>query len=350
MTAKNRYEHILTKEFLEKEYVENKKSCRQLGKELKICPKTVVHYLNLHNINQEFRDGQILTGSKFNKLTAIEIVGKSKNRSHLWLCQCECGNKTIISTYTLKCKTTKSCGCSKKAIYKGFKDIYGGFWRGIKTGAKDRNLDFNITIEQAWELFEKQERKCYLSGSELQFGKNSKDYRSGYGTASLDRIDSSRGYESDNIGWVHKDINIIKFTFSVNEFIHYCKCITNFSGIFKKSNYDFDTHNCYLRSIKSSAIKRNLNYELINEQLLQKFNDQGGVCAFTGLDLVYPSFDPRYSKIEHTASLDRIDNSMGYTFENIQWVHKNINWSRMDYSIQKYKELCRMVYFNNSIL
>jgi hypothetical protein len=36
----------------------------------------------------------------------------------------------------------------------------------------------------------------------------------------------------------------------------------------------------------------------------------------------------RHSKLdsrEHTASLDRIDSSSGYTVNNIQWVHKMVN-------------------------
>lgn len=45
-------------------------------------------------------------------------------------------------------------------------------------------------------------------------------------TASLDRIDSSRGYEIDNIQWVHKDVNKMKMGLSQNEFIDICKIIS----------------------------------------------------------------------------------------------------------------------------
>jgi hypothetical protein len=47
-----------------------------------------------------------LCGLKFGLLVAIEYAGKCK-----WLCQCECGNKTVVRTQNLKNAKTKSCGC-----------------------------------------------------------------------------------------------------------------------------------------------------------------------------------------------------------------------------------------------
>ena len=44
-------------------------------------------------------------------------------------------------------------------------------------------------------------------------------------TASLDRIDSLKGYTEDNVQWVHKHINFMKGSLSENKFIEYCKLI-----------------------------------------------------------------------------------------------------------------------------
>lgn len=49
------------------------------------------------------------------------------------------------------------------------------------------------------------------------------------------------------------------------------------------------------------------------------FLKQRGKCALTGEDLKLGY------KNNQTASLDRIDNSIGYEKNNIQWVHKDIN-------------------------
>jgi hypothetical protein len=46
-------------------------------------------------------------------------------------------------------------------------------------------------------------------------------------TASLDRIDSSKSYNKNNIQWVHKDVNKMKWAFNQNHFIKFCKLIAN---------------------------------------------------------------------------------------------------------------------------
>ncbi len=46
-------------------------------------------------------------------------------------------------------------------------------------------------------------------------------------TASLDRIDSSRGYTLDNIQWVHKDLNKMKTNYPNDYFIKMCKYVAN---------------------------------------------------------------------------------------------------------------------------
>lgn len=59
----------------------------------------------LHTLN--FKD---LTGTKFGKLT---VLGYEYNENNIlrWICQCECGNITRVSTGNLTSGMTKSCGC-----------------------------------------------------------------------------------------------------------------------------------------------------------------------------------------------------------------------------------------------
>ena len=44
-------------------------------------------------------------------------------------------------------------------------------------------------------------------------------------TASLDRLDNTKGYEVGNFQWVHKDINQIRGSLSIPDFMHWCKLI-----------------------------------------------------------------------------------------------------------------------------
>lgn len=53
---------------------------------------------------------QNLTGQKFGRLTVIERA-ENKGKNTMWLCRCDCGNKTYVSRTHLKNGDIKSCGC-----------------------------------------------------------------------------------------------------------------------------------------------------------------------------------------------------------------------------------------------
>jgi len=60
-----------------------------------------------------------LAGIKFGLLTPIETVphdvtGRRGGRD--WLCQCECGNATVVRANSLLRGLTKSCGCLRKKL------------------------------------------------------------------------------------------------------------------------------------------------------------------------------------------------------------------------------------------
>ena len=52
-------------------------------------------------------------------------------------------------------------------------------------------------------------------------------------TASVDRIDPKRGYEEDNLQFVHKDVNLMKNRFDEPYFIEMCKLIVGNSCLAK---------------------------------------------------------------------------------------------------------------------
>lgn len=92
----------------------------------------------------------------------------------------------------------------------------------------DNHNPFKVSIKELWELFEKQNRQCSLSGLDIQFGVQSRvKEKQKECTASLDRVDNSRGYTIDNVQWVHKDINKMKNTHSQEAFINICKLVAS---------------------------------------------------------------------------------------------------------------------------
>jgi len=113
--------------------------------------------------------------------------------------------------------------------WKGFGDLSGDHWRRITKGAASRNLELTITIEDAWNKYLQQNGKCAISGIDItlrgqEIGISSKAVHDKT-TASLDRIDSNKGYTLDNIQWIHKDLNQMKSDRSMETFLYWIQTI-----------------------------------------------------------------------------------------------------------------------------
>ena len=89
-------------------------------------------------------------------------------------------------------------------------------------------MECNITPEMAWGIFLKQERKCALTGLPLTFNSSSDNVD---GNASLDRIDSSRGYIVGNVWWVDKRVNTIKWDLTLDNFLKVCKLVVDYNKL-----------------------------------------------------------------------------------------------------------------------
>ena len=173
-----------------------------------------------------------IIGERFGTLVVIENCEQNdKWGKPLWKCLCDCGN-IIAKTKSDIAYKMKSCGCQRaemisQARWDGYGEIAKTYWSSVICGATSRNIYFDVTIEYAWELFLKQNRKCALSGLEIQFSRNRKKTRDSYEVqpASLDRKNSSVGYINDNIQWVHKTINICKNDLSSSEFVNICRLV-----------------------------------------------------------------------------------------------------------------------------
>lgn len=113
--------------------------------------------------------------------------------------------------------------------WKGYGEISSSKWGGYKKSAKERGLSFNIDMEYAWNIFVKQGRKCALSGVTLTFP--TRQSKQSSATASLDRIDSSKGYIEGNVQWVHKDVNFMKRCISNEQFIEFCFNVVKHQGL-----------------------------------------------------------------------------------------------------------------------
>lgn len=176
---------------------------------------------------------EVLRGSKFFHLRFVSII---KREPYSLICKwkCDCGNETLGNFYAIRRGLKKTCGCymtmkkENNPRWSGVGDMPGHYWNHLTFGAKTRKLEINVTKEYLWELFLRQNRKCALTGEPLVFHSR---WNAHDGTASLDRIDSNKGYVVGNVQWVHQDVNYMKQDFSTEYFLSLCKKICKHNAI-----------------------------------------------------------------------------------------------------------------------
>ena len=165
------------------------------------------------------------------QIGGIEILRslEKKNGRHLVECLClSCKKVFSAQFHNVYRGNYKSCGClqftenSRNPRWKGHGEISASFLYALKLGAKRRNLSFQITNEYLWDLFQQQERKCVFTGEILTLPQNRKETQY---TASVDRIDASKGYIKGNVQWVHRDVNFSKQQMNNQQFLQLIKKI-----------------------------------------------------------------------------------------------------------------------------
>lgn len=219
---------------LKKEY-EDGKTCHDLAKKYKSHPTTISKFLIRHGIKLR-KSGPPrgkhtfnLVGQTFDKILVLSLTDeRSNDRRPIWKCKCiKCNFKKKLDTKRVKSGKMFNCYCLKtRHKHKGYGDITLTQWNSIKNCANTRNIPFEITIEQAWNLFLKQNGKCSLTGLNITFAVTY-NKRTEYTTASLDRIDSAKPYTIDNVQWIHKDLQYMKWNYDEKYYIEMCKLVSN---------------------------------------------------------------------------------------------------------------------------
>ena len=93
---------------------------------------------------------------------------------------------------------------------------------------------------------------------------------------------------------------------------------------------------------RSTAVKKGYEFNLSPKFLSELWSRQEGKCAYSGLKMRLPltHSEARWSTKKSTpfiCSLDRLDNSKGYTKDNIQLVCLALNYARSRWSKKVFK-------------
>jgi predicted RNA-binding Zn-ribbon protein involved in translation (DUF1610 family) len=151
--------------------------------------------------------------------------------------KCNCGRYGNIrfSEILAKQKIGKNYRCRQCGIEstkKGSRLINGQYFYQLSHNAKSRGLEFLITPQDLENIWITQNGICNISGLKLELPIKKKAYKEDgtptihyFGNASVDRINSYKGYTKDNVQWIHSKINIMKMEIPQDDFIQLCKLI-----------------------------------------------------------------------------------------------------------------------------
>lgn len=146
------------------------------------------------------------------------------------LSKCRCGHEALIRVNRLQkardhnknisCRVCAGVGeypeAGRSVSSRTAGDVPGSYVSRMIGSARSRTLAYNLSPEYLSESFSEGSTACALSGTPISFEDR---------TASVDRIDSSIGYEESNTQWVHKSVNIAKGALSQDQFVAMCHLV-----------------------------------------------------------------------------------------------------------------------------
>jgi hypothetical protein len=256
-----------------------------------------------------------LTGQKLGKLT---VLWRTENRGKyvMWTCQCDCGKQKAILSSSLAQGKTKSCGCAmNESKGRNLVDL-----RGMKIGrltvlhpeGKDKYGHI------LWLCL------CDCGKTKIIMGPSLRH----------------KSHPTQSCGCLVKEI-AKKNLPAPHENGSY--------GKRGKENFNWKGYGelsfSYFGTLKRGAKKRNIAFNLTIEGCWQQFLKQNRRCALTNLPIQFFSFR---DVCDGTASLDRIDSAQGYSKENVQWVHKDVNFMKQDFTQEDFINYCKLVAKNFS--
>lgn len=93
----------------------------------------------------------------------------------------------------------------------------------------------------------------------------------------------------------------------------------------------------FLQNAQKSATKRKQQFELTIQDIVDCWNNQSELCAYSGRKM---NLEAGYLE---TVSIERIDSSVGYTVSNTILVCQAINRMKSDFELNEFFDLCKDV-------
>lgn len=186
------------------------------------------------------------TGDKYGRLTVLSHAGKDHRNKHLWLCMCDCGNKKVVASDNLSSGKSNICGCLKAEFlarkgnqYELYEDRETAILKVQYHHLKKRNKSKGHVDVISFESFSLLSKSpCVYCG--LEYSKEIEDRLNDskknkrlsdhvLRCNGIDRIDSSKGYTTENSVPCCKFCNTAKHTMTQSDFYNWIKRVYEFN-------------------------------------------------------------------------------------------------------------------------
>ena len=225
-----------------KEYILNYfNNAHPWGSIQQVCAK---HNIKRNRNNPRIDNPESIIGNRYGRLVVRTYIGvDDKSKRHMYLCDCDCGNKNIkAERNALITNGKQSCGClhrecivslNKKMMVGKYNKHIAKLYSSYRSSAIARNYSFELSKDVFSETIRK---PCYYCGCEPS--NTHKDHIYGeFKYNGIDRVDNSIGYIESNIVPCCKRCNRAKGMMSINEFHDWIvKVATNFGLIMGERN------------------------------------------------------------------------------------------------------------------
>jgi hypothetical protein len=234
-----------------------------------------------------------LVGQRFGKLTVIEFKGVDKAHQALWLCKCDCGNEIVVKAKSIKHNHTNSCGCLR--LHCNLVDL---------TGQKFGRL---AVLKLAYTTLKKSYWLCKCSCDDKEVVVQSWSLQSGH---------------TKSCGCLQKET------------------IGNLRAL-PDGDASFNT---LYSAYRGRANKKGIIFDISIEDFKRLVSEK---CFYDGVEPYrYIKDKGRFSNKHLFNGLDRIDNTKGYTLDNVVPCCKECNIAKNNMSLEDFKNWTKRLYKN----
>lgn len=108
---------------------------------------------------------------------------------------------------------------------KAYRDLDSRFHQLLKTAIYRNKFEVCLSVEDLKDVWHKQKGRCVYTKLPLLATANKPN------TVSLDRIDSNKGYVTDNVQFVCSAVNKMKSNMTESQFIELCHLVAQNNGV-----------------------------------------------------------------------------------------------------------------------